>query len=148
MMDDKTRTNIRQQFNQCNKSDENSVRKLYERIDRKYYNTDEIDLLDGKGLTKNEWLEQISFLDSLFPYSSTGRYPMRYRDAEDKGDITKVLLPRERLEKAKADAVPKTPFEIAMERLKERSVDPKQTMEDALEQIRMRAERGDGDEMD
>ena len=146
MLDDKVKANIRQQFNQCSKSDENSVRKLYERIDRKYYNSSEWDLEDGKGLTKNEWLEQIAFLDSLFPYSSTGRYPMRYRDAEDKGDASKILLPKEREERTKMDDVPSTPFEIAMARIKERSVDPKQTMDDALEQIRMRAEKGEGNE--
>ena len=101
---------------------------------------------DGKGLTKNEWMEQIAFLDSLFPYSSTGRYPMRYRDAEDKGDASKILLPKEREDRDKMDASPTTPFEIAMARLQERAVDPKQTMDDALEQIRIRAERGEGNE--
>ena len=146
MLDDKTKSAIRQQFNQCNKTDENSVRKLYERIDRKYYNTDSLGIMEGKGLTKDEWLEQIAFLDYLFPYSSTGRYPMRYRDSEDKGDASKVILPKEREEQAKMDAVPSTPFEIAMARIKERAVDPKQTMEDALEQIRMRAEKGEGNE--
>ena len=144
MLDDKVKANIRQQFNQCSKSDENSVRKLYERIDRKYYNTDDIDLEDGKGTTKIEWMEQIAFLDSLFPYSSTGRYPMRYRDAEDKGDASKILLPKEREQQAKMDDAISTPFEIAMARIKERAVDPKQTMDDALEQIKMRAERGEG----
>ena len=103
----------------------------------------------AKGTTKSEWLEQIAFLDSLFPYSSTGRYPMRYRDAEDKGDSSKILLPKERelgKEICQAETPVSTPFEIAMARLKERSVDPKQTMDDALEQIRMRAERGEGNE--
>ena len=146
MLDDKTKSNIRQQFNSCSKSDENSVRKLYERIDRKYYNPTQKAIENGTELLIDEWLEQIAFLDSLFPHSSTGRYPMRYRDAEDLGDASKILLPKEREERAKMDAVPSTPFETAMERLKERSVDPKQTMEDALEQIRLRAEKGEGDE--
>ena len=49
MLDDKVKANIRQQFNQCSKSDENSVRKLYERIDRKYYNTDDIRFVGRQG---------------------------------------------------------------------------------------------------
>ena len=62
----------------------------------------------------------------------------------------RFFCPKNAMEKENIqdETPPTTPFEIAMARLKERSVDPKQTMDDALEQIRMRAERGEGNETD